>query len=766
MIENGPLPGRKHAVTALFGLALIVSLSAQGDLLLATEGVSDYVIVLAEDALAPEQNAARELQKHLKAVTGADMPIQTEGKTPDNAKQIIVGPCTRLRSAFPDLDLASLGTDGIVMKTRGTTLFLAGGHPRGTLYAVYTFLEDVVGCRWWSSTVGFTPERPTLRISAQDKVYVPAVLSREVYFRDAFDPMYAVRSKCNGHHSKIPPEYGGHYTITGFVHTFDRLLPAAEHYEQHPEWFSEIGGKRQDGLSQLCLTNDEMRAELVKKALKWIRNDPEAGIISISQNDCHGRCQCTKCRALEAQEESPAGPLIHFVNAVAEEIEKEFPDTLVETLAYQYTRKAPKHVEPRKNVLIRLCSIECSFSQPLASGEQNARFKRDMTAWSAISHQLYVWDYVTNFRSYILPHPNLRVIAPNIRFFVENKTIGLFEQGDAQCTCSDFPELRAWLISHLMWDPSLDDRTLINTFMRGYYGPAADPLLAYIDLIHGAVSTSGAALRCFMMDTSTWFGLDDITKATALFDRAEKAAGGDPLLLKRVQRARMPLDHVWLNRYRSLERAAKLRNVAFSGPKDPLAFCERFIKRAHAFKVGSFREGQSFTHLEPLLRGRLQPPGPPPELCKNLPQTDWLDANESSFSLYRVGTCASYVDDAAASNQRAVRMPANHRDWAIQYTISGEVALLGPVHVYAALRCAAIAQTGPALQLGIYDAVEPKHVASRTVTIEEAGGTDYRVVDLGAYDLNPNMYIWAAPMGNPEAVEAVYVDRFFFVRVK
>src|SRR2546430_13600741 len=33
--------------------------------------------------------------------------------------------------------------EGIVMKTVGETLILAGGRPRGTLYAVDAFLEDV-----------------------------------------------------------------------------------------------------------------------------------------------------------------------------------------------------------------------------------------------------------------------------------------------------------------------------------------------------------------------------------------------------------------------------------------------------------------------------------------------------------------------------------------------------------------------------------------------------------------------------------------------
>ena len=247
---------------------------------------------------------------------------------------------------------------------------LAGDRPRGTLYAVYTFLEDMVGCRWWSSSESFTPQLATLEIPELNTVYVPKLLCREAFYRDAFDGVYAARSKCNGHFERIAPEYGGHYTILGWCHTFYQILPPDTYFAAHPEWYSEIGGKRTFDRAQLCLTNEEMRAEFVKNALEWIRKDPTSGIISISQNDCGGACACAKCAALQEQEGAASGPIIHFVNAVAEAIEQEFPDMLIETLAYSYTRHAPKHVKPRENVLIRLCSIECSFAQ--AAGHRPA----------------------------------------------------------------------------------------------------------------------------------------------------------------------------------------------------------------------------------------------------------------------------------------------------------------------------------------------------------------------------------------------------------
>ena len=89
-------------------------------------------------------------------------------------------------------------------------------------------------------------------------------------------------------------------------------------------------------------------------------------MFSVSQNDWYNYCQCPACKAIDDREGSPAGTMITFVNQVADAIREDCPDVLIHTFAYQYTRKAPKFVRPRPNVIVRLCSIECCFSHPLS----------------------------------------------------------------------------------------------------------------------------------------------------------------------------------------------------------------------------------------------------------------------------------------------------------------------------------------------------------------------------------------------------------------
>ena len=126
------------------------ALSEPVGLTLATKGRSEYVIVVGENAPSNEQHAAAELAHFLAKVTGANFKVQPVGKAGAGAK-IAVGPAAALK-LDPKINLKGLGADGIVIQTRPPHLILTGGPgaPRGTLYAVYTFLEDMVGCRWWT----------------------------------------------------------------------------------------------------------------------------------------------------------------------------------------------------------------------------------------------------------------------------------------------------------------------------------------------------------------------------------------------------------------------------------------------------------------------------------------------------------------------------------------------------------------------------------------------------------------------------------------
>lgn len=555
---------------------------------IAQDSRAKAVIVVADDAAEPERHAANELADFLRQITGATFEI----KAPPAAGQsrLLVGPGAA-KMAVADFSTDGLGADGIIIRTAGNDLILAGGRPRGTLYAVYTFLEEHVGCRWWSSQASTIPIKPKFEVGRLNVQYVPPLEYRETFWFDAFDGDWAVRNKSNGNSERLDDKRGGKHIYEGFVHTFFPLIPPEKYFKDHPEWFSEIDGKRIHERAQLCLTNDQMRAELVKNLKEHLRNNPSATIASVSQNDWHGNCRCSNCAAIENEEGSPAGLMLRFVNAVAEDIEKEFPNVAIDTLAYQYTRKPPKITKPRRNVIVRLCSIECSFSKPLAD-ERNKEFRDDIVGWSKICNRLYIWDYTTNFRHYILPHPNLRVLGPNVKFFVDHNVKGIFEQGAYTSNGAEMAELRAWVLAKLLWNPTLDGQELIDEFIAGYYGPAGPHIKEYLDIIHDAVEASGDHLGCFSQHTAKFLSFETLSKGWEHLKAAEDAVQENPELLFRVRVAQMPIMYTFIMRWNNMRQACESSGADWPMPESIEATCEQFKEVAQKNNVTRLNEWQ------------------------------------------------------------------------------------------------------------------------------------------------------------------------------
>lgn len=751
----------------IIGAVLTVAATAPAEMTLATGGATDYVILVDPEATVAERHAADELASFLGQVTGATFPILESAQVPEGPA-LLVGPGAAARALAPDRSFDDLAPDGIVIETRAPHLILAGDRPRGTLYAVYRFLEDAVGCRWWTSTASTIPQRPDLTVPDQHVRYIPPLEYREVFWWDAFDGDWAARNQSNGQRAHLEERHGGHWQYAGnFVHTFNGLVPPSEHFAEHPEWFSEREGVRigaEGARTQLCLTNPEVLNLTVARVRARLAEYPQANIVSVSQNDWDAHCLCPECAAQEQADGSPAGPLLRFVNAVAERIGRDNPEVAVDTLAYQYTRKPPANVIPLPNVIVRLCSIECSFLQPLAD-EANASFGDDLRGWNEISDRLWVWDYTTNFGAYIQPHPNLRVLGPNIRFFIANGVTGIFEQGAYQSPGAEMAELRAWMLAKLLWDPNRDTDELITEFTAGYYGPAGRYVREYLDLLHDTAEATGHYMRIWGNTNAPYLTLDLMGRAWALFDRAEAAVADDPELLGRVQLARLPLRYVWAMRWHEFEAQARREGIAWPGPQDYVSNAQTFMEVARAHGVTKLSEGAGIEVFEQRTIGLGRTTAPPPPGCEGLPPDAYLDLQDYAFRLAREGAWATLTHDDLASDHVAVRMPGDHYEWATQLDLG--LAGLDPeatYSVYAAVRVEKTATEGLAFSAGVYDVANRASVGGLRVECGEIPDDAYHVYRIARAKLHDQMYVWVAPPRRPGEVQAVWVDRIWLVR--
>jgi len=563
---------------------------------LADSGKSLYPIVVSAKATDAEQHDAEELAHFLREISGAPFQVKTVAASQaPGAPAILVGRDAAATIVARD-ELATLGQEGYILRTRGTQLAIVGGRPRGTLYGVYSLLEDYLGCRWFTPDVSRIPKRTTIELPALDRRFVPVLEYRSTDYPNSRDADWAVRNKINGNQTRLDAQRGGKVIYGPFVHTFNSILNPKDHFAAHPEYFSEVNGKRIGGRTQLCLTNPDVQRIAIDKVRQWMRSQPRATIFSVSQNDWHNYCTCKNCQKVIDAEGAPSGLYLRFVNKIADAIKDEFPHNAISTLAYQFTRKPPKITKPRPNVIVRLCDIECCFAHPLTVradlDPRNAAFAEDLRRWHQISNRLYIWDYVINYAHAIMPFPNLYSLKPNINFFMDNGVKGIYEEADYFTKGGEFAELRTWIIAKTLWDPTYDTDRAIDEFLDGYYGAAAPALRRYIDLLHGKSKMDEVHFRIFDSPASPLFAEDVVQRAEALMTEAEKAVSDDAPLRHRVQVAHLPIQYVEITKL-----LRKLRDPAARTPT-ALATTKRLVGEfdAVAKKEGVTRisEGRSY----------------------------------------------------------------------------------------------------------------------------------------------------------------------------
>ena len=569
-------------------------------LTLAAHGRTDWQIVLPPAPTASEQYAAEELARFLKESTGATFRIVALSETADRHRIFLGFPLWNAPGGLNPVQ-RGMGKEEFYIQTLDDDLILTGGRPRGTLYAVYEFLDTVVGCRWYTSEVSRIPHHDVLEIPFLSIHKTPALTYREDYNFCAFDPDWASRNRLNGPSHRLETKHGGtdrYNTYSGGAHSFDLLVPVEEYFDTHPEYFSEVDGVRIKDHTQLCLTNPEVVEISQKRVLEWIRKDPEAELIAVAQNDWYNPCTCPACRAIDEREGSHSGTLLTFVNQIAEAVAQEYPEKKLGVLAYQYTRKPPKTLKPHPNVLIRLCSIECCFSHSLEECQEVASFKKrtlpgattfaeDLEGWSRICDNIQIWDYTVDFMHYLMPFPNFQVLKPNINFFIKNHAIGIFEQGNGESPYGDFEELRAYVIARLLWNPDLETEDLIHEFLEAFYGAAADPLYRYIELLKNKMTDEHIHLGIYDPPTSPCWSSDVLDAAEALVAEARSVVEDDPVLLARVERVALGPQYV------------RMATMQKEDPARPEAVAH-FFDRVEAEGIRAVRENISNAYLRAL----------------------------------------------------------------------------------------------------------------------------------------------------------------------
>ncbi len=496
-------------------------------------GKAQSAIAIPAAATPQERRAAADLQLWLREITGATLEIQS-GPPKRHAIAIQTDP--------------ALGDEGYGIAFRQGRLVLSGGKTRGALNAVYALLEEDLGCRFYANDSIRLPKTNTLILTPVARRYVPRLKIRDPFYASAFNGEWSVRNRSNSPSAPVPEAEGGHMDYAGmFVHTAAQLVPADKYFKDHPDYFAQ----KPDGTrhaAQLCATHPEVARIAIAYVRQTLKDHPETEILSVSKNDNTEVCHCERCKALREAEGSDMACQLVLVNQVAEAIAGSHPGVAIDTLAYLETIQVPKTMRPRQNVVIRLCNDAVgAWTFPFTPAERCEAAKL-ASAWSAVHNRIYIWDYNVNFSHYLAPMPNLDVMAANIRFWVKNHAEGVMLQGGYQGP-AERDQLKCWVTAKLLWNPAGDENALAHDFVWGHYGKAAPMMEDYEALLRQMrsdyareMSAPAGGIR-YPMD-APFFTKQFISRAGEIFSRARAAAQGDASLLRRVERAELPVLYV------------------------------------------------------------------------------------------------------------------------------------------------------------------------------------------------------------------------------
>lgn len=527
------------------------------DIILGGTDLEEYKIIYS-DRHASEVYAAEELAEYIYRTNGDELDVCLDRETSKCEYEIIIGHTNREGSVY-EIDEERLGDEGFSIETKGGVLVIAGGAERGTLYGVYEFLEAYLGWRFYNEgyEVCHDPGQ-LLEIGEISDTQVPVFEYRDAHMAYYTMEDIAVKRRLNGaFHRSMDESQGGTFAYAGgdsyFSHTLNRL--------------AETGDPA--GLSPNCcisVNNTSVYGNVIKNVKKLLSDSPGSKIAGVSQMDENIWCNCDECREYCLENMYPrADQMISLVNAAADAIADDYPDTRVLTYAYYLTSHVGS-VKPADNVIVKYCPINMTFSEPINS-PVNAEYYEELLGWAEVcaDGNLYYWDYPIILANNIAPNPNFYVIHENLRVLADAGVNGIFGEGrsyiDVQSKSGriidyykdgEFAELRAYLYSKLLWDPyiPLDEyEALIDEFMQDFYGDGWEYARSAFDLMHEASADRAFglwddAVKLF----KNHFSDETLVSLVEDFDRAYELAGSVEIR-DNIARARSQIDSLVITKY-------------------------------------------------------------------------------------------------------------------------------------------------------------------------------------------------------------------------
>jgi hypothetical protein len=476
--------------------------------------VSDWVREGPEAERCTLAFAAVELKRFLER-TAPGIDVRFASTLAPGRPAILVGTVDAVHNfyhldipALPDrqaYEIRTLRRDGSPL------LLLAGGGRQGALYAVYDYLARL-GWRWYAPGAAgevAAPERSTLPLDGWDFQTKPdfplfrgfhaeyqSMESVEMFLWMARNRlnMWALRPGSDALMRKLGFVFlsGGH--ILEQILNADQRLPGGKTlFEEHPDWFAEIGGKRERKNAssyQFCVSNDVATHYVAQRIVEHFRSDwSQTDYQNVWMFDTWaGWCQCANCQRLG----NDSDRYLHFLARVREELNRAIAAGTVSRnigmvmVAYEGT---PSLFGPSRGVppvlqhgsdFVLIAPINRCYAHRLESrecSEFNEHYEKALASWTAVAAEMpiAVVEYYNVSKFEDLPLGFSNTMGADFAHYCDAGVKGISYMHIPMAVWGPRALTQA-LFARLAWNSRESAEKIREEFLRLYYGPAAKPM--------------------------------------------------------------------------------------------------------------------------------------------------------------------------------------------------------------------------------------------------------------------------------------------------
>lgn len=476
-------------------------------------------IVHSIDYPARGERAPDALQRRLMAISGVQLPVNPKGVavSPGTTNVVLLGAEAATQAhALTREEIARQGWQGFVVRADAGRIVIAGETRHGTAYGVYRFLERQ-GCRFYAPACEELPAK-TAVLRVCDFAEKPFFDAKRI--SGGYSILAQPSDVLGDPRQAEDPEMWKNSTLW-IDHTAPYLVPIRKYYDEHPDYFAlRADGRRlpkdtTDVRVMVCTTHPDVLRISAERALRWIEIQKDRSIFCVTQGDDHEWCACERCRAMVYEPGNYSDAMLGWVNHVAREVAKRYPDKILLCFAYGPTQPPPVKLRPERNVVVLYAAWPNATSAPCGvrdfDAPENIVAYTEITGWLKVApDNVGLYDYNSG-GAY-----TLNGMAWKVKWSARHGLRGFWYCG----TNLSFQPLFTYVHAQLNWDPFQDIEPLKRRFVNAYYGPAAPVMGRVIDAIYDRIEYGHYDARMHSVPPADYFTKPFVEATLRDFDQA------------------------------------------------------------------------------------------------------------------------------------------------------------------------------------------------------------------------------------------------------